>query len=146
MTTKELTYDIADMKQAERGRFRMQWAAKEMPVLDLIEQRFKVEQPFKGIRMAAAMHVTAETANLMRILLAGGAEIALAASNPLSTQDDIAAALVAWMTAWTWSPCCTTTAATCWSMWSAAPKRRPPASFACVPWRRRASSTSRSSP
>ncbi len=96
MTTKELTYDIADMKQAERGRFRMQWAAKEMPVLDLIEQRFKVEQPFKGIRMAAAMHVTAETANLMRILLAGGAEIALAASNPLSTQDDIAAALVAY--------------------------------------------------
>jgi adenosylhomocysteinase len=84
------------MKQAERGRFRMQWAAKEMPVLDLIEQRFKVEQPFKGIRMAAAMHVTAETANLMRILLAGGAEIALAASNPLSTQDDIAAALVAY--------------------------------------------------
>jgi len=96
MTTKELTYDIADMKQAERGRFRMQWAAKEMPVLDLIEQRFKKEQPFKGIRMAAAMHVTAETANLMRILLAGGAEIALAASNPLSTQDDIAAALVSY--------------------------------------------------
>jgi adenosylhomocysteinase len=74
----------------------MQWAAKEMPVLDLIEERFKKEQPFKGIRMAAAMHVTAETANLMRVLLAGGAEVALAASNPLSTQDDIAAALVAY--------------------------------------------------
>ena len=93
--TKERSYDIADINLAERGRFRMQWAAKEMPVLDLIEERFKQEQPFKGIRMAAAMHVTSETANLMRILIAGGAEVALAASNPLSTQDDVAAALVA---------------------------------------------------
>jgi len=93
---KELTYDIADIKLAEKGRFRMRWAAKEMPVLDLLEERFKKEQPFKGVRMAAAMHVTSETANLMRILIAGGAEVALAASNPLSTQDDIAAALVAY--------------------------------------------------
>lgn len=92
---KELTYDIADINLADKGRFRMQWAAKEMPVLDLLEARFKQEQPFKGIRIAAAMHVTSETANLMRILLAGGAEAALCASNPLSTQDDIAAALVA---------------------------------------------------
>ena len=89
-------YHVADIKLAERGRFRMQWAAKEMPVLDLIEQRFKQEQPFKGVRLAGAMHVTAETANLMRVLLAGGAEVALCASNPLSTQDDIAAALVAY--------------------------------------------------
>lgn len=88
-------HDIRDIGLAERGRFRMKWAAKEMPVLDLIEARFKVEQPFKGIRMAAAMHVTTETANLMRVLLAGGAEVALCASNPLSTQDDVAAALVA---------------------------------------------------
>jgi adenosylhomocysteinase len=95
-TTKELHYDIADIKLAERGRFRMQWAAKEMPVLDLIEARFKQERPFQGVRMAAAMHVTAETANLMRVLLAGGAEVALCASNPLSTQDDIAAALVSY--------------------------------------------------
>lgn len=94
--TKERQYDIADINLAERGRFRMQWAAKEMPVLDLIEDRFKKERPFKGIRMAAAMHVTSETANLMRILIAGGAEVALAASNPLSTQDDIAAALVSY--------------------------------------------------
>lgn len=93
--TKELTYDIADIGLAERGRFRMAWAAKEMPVLDLLEERFRKEQPFKGIRVAAAMHVTSETANLMRVLLAGGAEVALCASNPLSTQDDIAAALVA---------------------------------------------------
>jgi len=98
MTTavKELTYDIADINLAEKGRFRMRWAAKEMPVLDLLEERFKKEQPFKGVRMAAAMHVTSETANLMRVLIAGGAEVALAASNPLSTQDDIAAALVSY--------------------------------------------------
>jgi adenosylhomocysteinase len=94
MTTAVKSYDVADLKLAEKGRFRMQWAAKEMPVLDLLEERFKKEQPFKGIRMAAAMHVTSETANLMRILIAGGAEVALCASNPLSTQDDIAAALV----------------------------------------------------
>ncbi len=93
--TKEMNYDIADIKLADQGRFRMRWAAKEMPVLDLIEERFRKEQPFKGIRMAAAMHVTSETANLMRVLIAGGAEVALCASNPLSTQDDVAAALVA---------------------------------------------------
>jgi adenosylhomocysteinase len=88
-------YHIKDINLAEKGLFRMKWAAKEMPVLDLIEKRFKEERPFDGIRMAATMHVTSETANLMRILLAGGAEVALSASNPLSTQDDIAAALVA---------------------------------------------------
>lgn len=87
-------YHIKDINLAEKGLFRMRWAAKEMPVLDLIEERFKREQPFKGIRMAATMHVTSETANLMRVLIAGGAEVALSASNPLSTQDDIAAALV----------------------------------------------------
>jgi adenosylhomocysteinase len=92
--TKELTYDIADISLADRGRFRMEWAAKEMPVLRLLEERFRKEQPFRGVRLAAAMHVTSETANLMRALLAGGAEVALCASNPLSTQDDIAAALV----------------------------------------------------
>ncbi len=96
MTTATKSYDVADLNLAEKGRFRMRWAAKEMPVLDLLEERFKKEQPFKGVRMAAAMHVTSETANLMRILIAGGAEVALCASNPLSTQDDIAAALVSY--------------------------------------------------
>ncbi|MCS6828201.1 MAG: adenosylhomocysteinase [Caldilinea sp.] len=96
VATQTKSHDIADISLAERGRFRMQWAAREMPVLDLIEERFRREQPLKGVRMAAAMHVTAETANLMRVLLAGGAEVALAASNPLSTQDDVAAALVAY--------------------------------------------------
>ena len=92
---KENSYDIADINLADQGRFRMEWAAREMPVLDLLEKRFKEEQTFKGIRLGAAMHVTSETANLMRILIAGGAEVALCASNPLSTQDDVAAALVA---------------------------------------------------
>ena len=92
---KETSYDIADINLADQGRFRMEWAAREMPVLDLLEKRFKEEQTFKGIRLGAAMHVTSETANLMRILIAGGAEVALCASNPLSTQDDVAAALVA---------------------------------------------------
>ncbi len=87
-------FDIKDINLAEKGLFRMRWAAKEMPVLDLLEERFRREQPFAGIRIAATMHVTSETANLMRILIAGGAECALSASNPLSTQDDIAAALV----------------------------------------------------
>ena len=89
-------FDIKDIDLAEKGRYRMQWAAKEMPVLDLIEARFRQEQPLRGLRMAACLHVTAETANLMRVLQAGGAEVALSASNPLSTQDDVAAALVAY--------------------------------------------------
>ncbi len=96
VATKEKSHDVADLKLAEKGRFRMEWAAKEMPVLAQLEERFRKEQPFKGVRMAAAMHVTSETANLTRALLAGGAEVALCASNPLSTQDDVAAALVAY--------------------------------------------------
>ncbi len=96
VATRDKNYDVADLSLAEKGRFRMEWAAKEMPVLAQLEERFRKEQPFKGVRMAAAMHVTSETANLMRTLLAGGAEVALSASNPLSTQDDVAAALVAY--------------------------------------------------
>ncbi len=88
-------YDIKDIHLADKGRFRMQWAAREMPVLDLIEARFQKEQPLKGIRISACLHVTSETANLMRVLQAGGADVVLTASNPLSTQDDIAATLVA---------------------------------------------------
>jgi adenosylhomocysteinase len=73
----------------------MQWAAREMPVLDLIEQRFAKERPLDGVRISACLHVTSETANLMRVLQAGGADVVLTASNPLSTQDDVAATLVA---------------------------------------------------
>ncbi len=94
MTVKVKNYDIKDINLAERGRFRMEWAAKEMPVLRLIEQRFAQERPLDGVRLAACLHVTAETANLARALQAGGAEVIITASNPLSTQDDIAATLV----------------------------------------------------
>jgi adenosylhomocysteinase len=87
-------YDIKDINQAEGGRRRIDWAEREMPVLRLIRERFEKEKPLKGIRVSACLHVTTETANLMATLQAGGADIVLTASNPLSTQDDVAAALV----------------------------------------------------
>src|SRR5574338_1283190 len=87
-------YDIKDINQAEGGRRRMDWAELEMPVLRQIRERFEKERPLKGLRVSACLHVTAETANLMRTLQAGGADVVLTASNPLSTQDDVAAALV----------------------------------------------------
>ncbi|MBC8506808.1 MAG: adenosylhomocysteinase [Anaerolineales bacterium] len=89
-----MEYDIKDQKLAEGGRRRVQWADREMPVLRSIKDRFEKERPFEGIRMSACLHVTTETANLMKTLQAGGAEIVLVASNPLSTQDDVAASLV----------------------------------------------------
>lgn len=87
-------YDIKDPKLAEGGRLRIEWAEREMPVLRFIRERFEREKPLKGIRVSACLHVTTETANLMRTLQAGGADVVLTASNPLSTQDDVAAALV----------------------------------------------------
>ena len=87
-------HDVADTALAADGRRRIEWAEREMPVLRLIRERFERERPLEGIRIAACLHVTTETANLMRTLAAGGAQIALAASNPLSTKDDVAAALV----------------------------------------------------
>ena len=87
-------HDIADASLAAEGRKKIEWAERNMPVLAQIRERFEKSQPFTGVRIAACMHVTTETANLMRVLKAGGAEIALCASNPLSTQDDTAAALV----------------------------------------------------
>ncbi|MCX7924561.1 MAG: adenosylhomocysteinase [Fimbriimonadales bacterium] len=89
-----MNYDVKDLSLAEQGALRMEWADNEMPVLRLIRQRFEQEKPLQGVRIAACLHVTTETGNLMRTLKAGGAEIALCASNPLSTQDDLAAALV----------------------------------------------------
>ena len=89
-----MDYDIKDPKQAEGGRRRIQWAEREMPVLKSIYERFKKERPLEGIRMSACLHVTTETANLARTLQAGGADLVLVASNPLSTQDDVAASLV----------------------------------------------------
>ena len=92
MTTPK--HDISNASLAAEGKKRIEWAERNMPVLAQIRERFEKEQPFKGVRFAACMHVTTETANLMRTLKAGGAELALCASNPLSTQDDTAAALV----------------------------------------------------
>jgi len=88
-------HDVTDLSLAAQGRTRIEWAERSMPVLRQIRERFAAERPFVGVRIAACMHVTTETANLMRALQAGGAELALCASNPLSTQDDTAAALVA---------------------------------------------------
>jgi len=87
-------YDVKDMKLAKKGRLRIEWAAMDMPVLESIKTRFKKEKPLKGVRMSACLHVTTETANLMETLKAGGADVVLCASNPLSTQDDVAAACV----------------------------------------------------
>jgi adenosylhomocysteinase len=92
--TVAIENDIKNTSLAEGGRYRIEWAGTEMPVLKQIYERFKVEQPLKGIRVSACLHVTAETANLMRTLQAGGADVVLCASNPLSTQDDVAASLV----------------------------------------------------
>lgn len=87
-------YDVKDTQLAEGGRRRIDWAEREMPVLRLIRERFTQERPLKGLRIAACLHVTTETANLMHTLQEGGAEVVLTASNPLSTQDDVAASLV----------------------------------------------------
>jgi adenosylhomocysteinase len=89
-------YHVKDLDLAPAGRLRIQWAEREMPVLRKIRERFAVEKPLKGIRMSACLHVTTETGNLARTLQAGGADLVLVASNPLSTQDDVAAALVAY--------------------------------------------------
>ena len=87
-------YDIKDNSLAEGGLRRIEWAEREMPVLRMIRERFKKERPLKGVRLSACLHVTTETANLARTLQAGGADLVLTASNPLSTQDDVASALV----------------------------------------------------
>jgi adenosylhomocysteinase len=88
-------HDVVDLGLASEGVRRIEWAEREMPVLRLIRERFERERPLAGIRIGACLHVTTETANLMRTLKAGGADVVLAASNPLSTKDDVAAALVA---------------------------------------------------
>src|SRR3990172_5509097 len=88
------SYDVKDMKLAEGGRRRIEWADQEMPVLRQIRERFAKERPLQDTRIAACLHVTAETGNLMRTLQGGGADVVLCASNPLSTQDDVAASLV----------------------------------------------------
>ena len=95
MTTKTGKGDIRDVSLASQGVGRIQWAARDMPVLRQIRERFAREEPLRGLRLAACLHITTETANLALTLRDGGAEVALCASNPLSTQDEVAAALVA---------------------------------------------------
>ncbi len=92
MTKKQ--YDVKEIALAEKGQSRIQWAEREMPVLRLIRERFAQERPLRGVRISACLHVTTETANLMHTLQTGGADVVLCASNPLSTQDDVAASLV----------------------------------------------------
>jgi adenosylhomocysteinase len=89
-----MNYDVKDLALADKGQLRIEWAEQDMPVLRLIRERFAREKPLEGVRLAACLHVTTETANLAITLKAGGAQVALCASNPLSTQDDVAAALV----------------------------------------------------
>jgi len=87
-------YEVKDLALAEGGRQRIEWAYREMPVVKLIRERFAAEKPLMGIRISACLHITTETANLGRTLKEGGADVIMCASNPLSTQDDVAAALV----------------------------------------------------
>src|SRR5437773_4321964 len=94
MATKPRNHDVADLSLADQGQARIEWADAQMPVLRQIRERFERERPLEGVTLGACLHVTTETANLVRTLIAGGAEVALCASNPLSTQDDVAAALV----------------------------------------------------
>src|ERR671913_663870 len=89
-----IQYDIKDINLAPEGKQRIEWADREMPVLRLIRERFEKEKPLTGVKLVACAHITTETANLARALQAGGAEAVLIASNPLSTQDDVAASLV----------------------------------------------------
>jgi adenosylhomocysteinase len=89
-----IKHDVKDMSLAKAGRLRIEWAGRDMPVIKLIKKRFIKEKPFKGVRISGCLHITTETANLGLVLKAGGADLVLCASNPLSTQDDVAAALV----------------------------------------------------
>ena len=89
-----MKYDVKDIKLAKEGMLRIEWANQSMPVLNRIKERFAKEKPFKGVRAGACLHVTTETASLMQTLKAGGAKVSVCASNPLSTQDDVAASLV----------------------------------------------------
>ncbi|MBI5049985.1 MAG: adenosylhomocysteinase [Nitrospirae bacterium] len=89
-----MNYDVKDINLAKKGKLRIEWAEMNMPVLRMVRERFRKEKPIKGIRISACLHVTTETGVLMETLKAGGAEVTLCASNPLSTQDDVAASLV----------------------------------------------------
>ena len=108
-----MKHDVKDLRLAKAGEARIVWAEREMPVLRLIRERFKKQKPFKNIRMSCCLHVTTETANLAITLKEGGADVVLCASNPLSTQDEVAAALTGRrpgrprrFVPWATDPCC----------------------------------------
>ena len=94
MASQKTAGDVKDLSLARDGVNRIEWAGREMPVLKLIQERFQKEKPLAGVRMAACLHVTSETANLALALKEGGADLVVCAANPLSTQDEVAAALV----------------------------------------------------
>ena len=94
MQTMDIKCDVKDINLADQGKNQIEWAFKDMPVLKQIQERFIKEQPFKGLKLSACVHVTKETAALCVVMKSGGADAVLVASNPLSTQDDVAAALV----------------------------------------------------
>ena len=94
MNSTQLKCDIKDINLAEQGKNNIEWALKDMPVLKKIRDRFVLEKPFAGLKLSACLHITKETAALCTVMQAGGADVVLIASNPLSTQDDVAAALV----------------------------------------------------
>src|SRR6201988_1519362 len=93
-STRSVEFDVKDISLARQGKQRIEWAEREMPVLRLIRERFAEKKPLNGVKLVACAHITTETANLARALKAGGADAVLIASNPLSTQDDVAAAIV----------------------------------------------------
>src|SRR5512142_1525109 len=93
-TTKKIAGDVKDLSLAPKGKLRIEWANQWMPVLQLIRKRFIKERPLEGVRIAACLHITTETANLAITLRDGGADVVLCSSNPLSTQDDAAASLI----------------------------------------------------
>src|ERR671934_1108775 len=94
MATTTPRHDVRDLSLAPDGVVRIEWADRQMPVLAAVRERFEREKPLNGYRISACLHVTTETANLARTLQAGGADVLICASNPLSTQDDVAAALI----------------------------------------------------
>ena len=89
-----MKHDVKDLSLANKGKLRIEWAGRDMPVLAIIEKRFSKQKPLKGLRISCCLHVTTETGNLARVLKTGGADVNICASNPLSTQDDVAASLV----------------------------------------------------
>jgi adenosylhomocysteinase len=140
-------FQVKDETLAPQGHLQIEWASAHMPVLNQIKNRFKKEKPFKGLTLGACLHVTKETAVLADALVAGGAQLALCGSNPLSTQDDVAAALAergvnvfAWRGQQTWWALFTANAFKTWITLKVEQKKQPQVLCAYAPWKPRAAS------